>query len=204
MIARLEGVLLERSPTRVVLDVGGVGYEAFIPLSTFARLPDQGKTVALRIHTHVRQETLQLYGFATDAEREAFGLLLHASRVGPRLAQTILSGMESDALAAAIRDGDVASLKGVPGVGAKTAERIVVELRDRVEALAPAALAARPTGRATQDPLGGIRAELISALLNLQTQRAKAERVADRVLALLGETAPIEDLVRAALQSLGR
>jgi len=204
MIARLEGVLLERSPTRVVLDVGGVGYEAFIPLSTFERLPDEGKTVALRIHTHVREEALQLYGFATAAEREAFGLLLHASRVGPKLAQTILSGMDSHGLVAAIRDGDVASLRGVSGVGAKTAERIVVELRDRVEDLAPSALAHAGGPGTAREPEVGVRAELISALQNLQTQRAKAERVADRALAQLGEAAPIEALLRAALQSLGR
>jgi Holliday junction DNA helicase RuvA len=138
VIARLAGVLLERSPTRVVIDVGGVGYEALIPLSTFARLPDEGKTVALRIHTHVREDALQLFGFATELERAAFVLLLHASRVGPKLAQTVLSGIEASALVRAIERGDVATLRSVPGVGAKLAERIIVELRDRVAELADA------------------------------------------------------------------
>ena len=98
MIARLEGRLLERTPTRVVIDVGGVGYEALIPLSTFSRLPDEGKTVALRIHTHVREDALLLFGFATELERAAFGLLLHAGRVGPKLAQAILSGLDAATL----------------------------------------------------------------------------------------------------------
>jgi Holliday junction DNA helicase RuvA len=202
MIARLEGLLVERSPTRVVIDVGGVGYEALIPLSTFSRLPDEGKTVALRIHTHVREDALQLFGFATELERAAFGLLLHASRVGPRLAQTILSGIDAAALVRAIECGDLATLRSVPGVGAKLAERIVVELRDRVAELvaierAPAAAPARRDG-------DGRRSELVSALVNLQTPRPKAERVAEEVVRGCGEDAPIEELVRAALQRLAR
>lgn len=206
MIARIEGTLLERTPTRVVIDVGGVGYEASIPLSTFSRLPDEGKTVALRIHTHVREEAFQLFGFATDLERAVFELLLHASRVGPKLAQTILSGIEAGPLVQAIRDGDHGSLCQVPGVGAKTAERIVVELRDRVDGLgvllptAPRGPTAEPSAKADE----GQRAELVSALLNLQIQRPRAERVADDVLAELGEATPIETLVRAALRRMAR
>ena len=203
MIGRLEGVLLERAPTRVVIDVAGVGYEAQIPLSTFGRLPDEGKTVALRIHTHVREDALLLYGFATELERTSFELLLHASRVGPKLAQTVLSGIEAPALLRAIQSGDVTTLKGVPGIGAKTAERIVVELRDRaaeVAAVEDSGLAAAPAEAAADDA----RTELVATLLNLQTQRAKAERVADAVLAELGEDARIEELVRAALKALSR
>ncbi len=203
MIARLEGRLVERTPTRVVVDVGGVGYEAWIPLSTFTRLPDEGKTVALRIHTHVREDVLQLYGFATERERAVFALLLHASRVGPRLAQTILSGMEADALAAAIRQGDVLSLKGVPGVGAKTAERIVVELRDRVDEVLSLDESARG-GASGGSGEAGLRGQLVSALVNLQVPKARAERVADEVAAEGGEDAPIEVLVRAALRRLAR
>jgi Holliday junction DNA helicase RuvA len=204
MIARLEGLLIERTPTRVVIDVGGVGYEALIPLSTFSRLPDEGKTVALRIHTHVREDALQLFGFATELERAAFGLLLHASRVGPKLAQTILSGIEASVLVRAIERGDVATLRSVPGVGTKLAERIIVELRDRVVELVdlerePAA-AAKPA-RGEED---GRRSELVSALVNLQTPRPKAERVAEEVVSDRGADAPIEELVRAALQRLAR
>jgi len=202
MIARLEGILLERSPTRVLLDVGGVGYEALIPLSTFTRLPDEGKTVSLRIHTHVREDAFLLFGFATERERSVFSLLLHASRVGPKLAQTILSGIEADVLVSAIRSGDALTLRSVPGVGAKMAERIVLELRDRVDefvADAPASGAAAPAADEA-----GPRSHLVSALQNLQIPKAKAERVAEQVFAELGAEEPIEGLVRAALQRLGR
>ncbi len=205
MIARLEGLLIERTPTRVVVDVGGVGYEALIPLSTFSRLPEEGKVVALRIHTHVREDALQLYGFATERERAVFDLLLHASRVGPRLAQTILSGIEADVLAEAIRRGDAVTLRSAPGVGAKMAERIVVELRDRAEALlAETPSAAGPTAAPGAESESAERAQLVSALLNLQVQKAKAERVSDAVLADAEEGAGIEDLVRAALRRLAR
>jgi len=204
VIARLEGVLIERTPTRVVIDVGGVGYEALIPLSTFSRLPDEGKTVALRIHTHVREDALLLFGFATALERAAFALLLHASRVGPKLAQTILSGIDADVLVRAIERGDVATLRSVPGVGTKLAERIIVELRDRVVELAD--IEREPSARTRPLPARdeGRRGELISALVNLQTPRQKAERVAEEVFVELGVEAPIEELVRAALQRLAR
>ena len=206
MIARLEGVLLEKSPTRVLLEVNGVGYEALIPLSTFTRLPDEGKTVALRIHTHVREDAFQLYGFFSQGERAAFELLLHASRSGPKLAQTILSGIEAGALVTAIRDGDAEALRTVPGVGAKTAERIVVELRDRAEDLARVRvdLHREPGGGSRPSAQSEIRHQLVSALLNLQTPKAKAERVSDEVIEALGETAAIEDLVRTALRRLAK
>jgi Holliday junction DNA helicase RuvA len=204
VIARLEGLLIERHPTRVVIDVGGVGYEALIPLSTFSRLPDEGKTVALRIHTHVREDQLQLFGFATELERAAFGLLLHASRVGPKLAQAILSGVEAGTLVRAIQHGDVATLRAAPGVGAKLAERIVVELRDRVVELVGLegdAVAPRPCGPGSED---GRRGELVSALVNLQTPRPRAEKVAEEVVAGAAAETPIEELVRGALQRLAR
>jgi Holliday junction DNA helicase RuvA len=204
VIARLEGLLLERTPTRVLIDVGGVGYEALIPLSTFVRLPDEGKPVALRIHTHVREDALQLFGFATELERASFTLLLHASRVGPKLAQTILSGIDAAVLVRAIEAGDVATLRSVPGVGAKLAERIIVELRDRVAELVDVAgEAVAPAGprRHGDDER---RNELVSALVNLQTPRPKAERVAEEVMGDRGAEAKIEELVRAALQRLAR
>jgi Holliday junction DNA helicase RuvA len=201
VIARLEGVLLVKEPTRVLVDVNGVGYEALIPLSTFARLPDEGKTVALRIHTHLRDDALQLFGFASDTERVAFDLLLHANRVGPKLAQTILSGIEADELIAAIRTENVATLRSVPGIGAKTAERIVLDLRDRAQALRPP-----PSAGDAPEPIASAAArdQLVSALVNLQVTRAQAERVVERVITECGEEAPIEVLVRAALRSLAR
>ncbi|MCP5060681.1 MAG: Holliday junction branch migration protein RuvA [bacterium] len=202
MIARIEGNLLEKAPTRVLIDVGGVGYELLVPLSTFSALPDEGKTVALRVHTHVRQEAFVLYGFATAQEKAVFELLLHASRVGPKLAQTILSGVESGELIEAIRSGQVVVLRSAPGVGAKMAERIVVELRDRAADLElEHTLPQRPRLETLES---GARQQLVSALVNLQTPKAKAERVADEVVGAEGEDAPIEDLVRAALRSLAR
>lgn len=203
MIARLEGTLLERTPTRVVIDVRGVGYEAWIPLSTFSALPDEGKTVALRIYTHVREDALVLYGFASELERATFELLLHASGVGPKLAQRILSGIDAAALVRAMRASDLATLRTVPGVGAKLAEKICVELRDRVDelgALAGGAAAKRSAG--SEDDAA--RAQLVSALLNLQTPRPRAERVADEVLEALGAAAELGELVRAALRRLAR
>jgi len=159
--------------------------------------------VALRIHTHVREDALQLFGFASERERAVFQLLIQASRVGPKLAQTILSGMDSAALARAIRSGDVVAMKSVPGVGAKMAERIVVELRDRVDEV----LLAEPAGHGASAAGGEeveLRPQLVSALVNLQIARAKAERVADQVVTELGGEADIEALVRAALQRLAR
>ena len=202
MIARIEGVLLEKTPTRVVIDAGGVGYELLVPLSTFSALPDEGKTVALCVHTHVREDAFLLYGFATVREKAVFQLLLHASRVGPKLAQTILSGIDAGELVAAIRGGQVVVLRSAPGVGAKMAERIVVELRDRAAELE---VEIAPSERlAREAPSEDARHQLVSALVNLQTPKAKAERVADEVVGAEGAEAPIEELVRAALRRLAR
>jgi holliday junction DNA helicase RuvA len=202
VIGRLEGLLFEKEPTRVLLDVGGVGYEVFIPLSTFTRLPDPGKRVALRIYTHLRENALQLYGFATELERDVFELLLHASRVGPRLAQTVLSGLEAGQVLTAIRTGNAVSLQSVSGVGAKLAQRLVVELRDR--AFERFGEPARGAAATPERPLSEARAQLLSALVNLQVSRSLAERIVDEVVAELGEDAPIEALVRAALPRLSR
>jgi Holliday junction DNA helicase RuvA len=199
VIGRLEGQLHEKEPTRVVIDVAGVGYEVAIPLSTFTALPDPGKRVALRIHTHVRENALQLFGFATELERDVFELLLHASRVGPKLAQTVLSGLDARRVLDAIRGGDAAALRAVSGVGAKTAERMVVELRDRARERFGA------DGAAPSEPVEHeARAQLLSALVNLQVPRSQAERIVEEVLAERGEDAPIEALVRAALPRLSR
>jgi Holliday junction DNA helicase RuvA len=200
VIARLEGVLFERTPTRVVLDVHGVGYEVFVPLSTYERLPDEGKTVALRIHTHAREGALQLYGFLSAPEQAAFELLLHTSRVGPKLAQTVLSGIRPTELLRAIRERDTGPLKRVSGVGAKLAERILVELKDRADELALALDAPGP-GDA---PARGAREDANSALQNLGYTRGESERVLADVSAELGDDASIEACVRAALRRLAR
>jgi holliday junction DNA helicase RuvA len=203
MIGRLEGTLVERAPTQVLIDVHGVGYEVFIPFSTFAALPDTGKTVALRIHTHAREGALQLFGFATAVERTAFELLLRASRVGPKLAQTVLSGIDPADLLHAIRDSNAAPLRAVPGVGAKMADRILVELRDRVDELALAVRAAgvEPVAEAAE-PEG--REQALSALLNLGYPRQHAERTLERAEATVAPDADVETWVRAALRGLAR
>ncbi len=203
MIARLEGILFEQHPTRVVIDVGGVGYEVHIPLSTFTELPDAGKPVALHIHTHAKEGSLQLFGFASRAERAAFELLLRASRVGPRLAQTVVSGITPRALLDAIRRGDVATLRAVPGIGTKLAERILVELRDRADELAATIGASPPEPR---EATGGdaAREETLSALLNLGYPRAEAERVLLQAADEAGSDATLETLVRVSLRRLSR
>jgi len=205
VIARLEGVLAELAPTRVLVDVRGVGYELQIPLSTFTELPDAGKTVVLHVHTHARDGALQLFGFHTLAERAAFALLLHANRVGPKLAQTILSGISPAELLAAIRAGNVRVLRAVPGIGTKMAERMLIELRDRVEVLA-AVIAAAGQGAAAPSrepaPADDVREQTLSALLNLGYPRAHADRVLEAAAADAGEGATLETLVRAALRRL--
>lgn len=205
MIAWLEGTLRERTPTRVVVDVSGVGYELQIPLSTFAVLPDAGKVIALHVHTHAREGALQLFGFATPLERSAFELLLRASRVGPKLAQTVLSGIGPVELLQAIRDGDVAPLRAVPGVGPKVAARILVELRDRADELAAAvADSGEALPRAAPPPSDSAREQALSALLNLGYSKGLAERVLGEVEGALGPDAAIEAYVRAALKGLSR
>lgn len=208
MIARIEGVLQRLEPTRIVVDVSGVGYELHIPLSTFAELPDLGKTVVLEVHTHAREGAIELFGFASLAEKKAFEMLLKASRVGPRLAQTILSGIAPERLVEAIRGGEVAPLRAVPGVGTKLAQRLIVELRDRVEELS---LAVGLDGDTTEVrgavPSGSddsAREQTLSALLNLGYPRSQAERVVEDALKEAGSDAGLEGLVRAALRRLTR
>lgn len=200
MIAWLEGNLREKAPTRAVLDVGGVGYEVFVPLSTFEGLPDLGKTVSLLVHTVVREDAIQLFAFATPLEKELFQLLLKASRVGPKLAQSILSGMEPERLLRVLREADAKGLRKAPGVGPKLAERMAVELRDGAEALA------RQWASVGVDlPLPGVLdpgEELLSALTNLGYPPAQAAKVVETALAELEPGARLEDLIRVALRQL--
>lgn len=176
MIALLRGSLVEKNPSRLIVDVGGVGYDVLVPLSTFYVLGDPGAPVSLRIHTHVREEALALYGFATTLEQELFERLISISGVGPKLALAVLSGIEPADLVKAIRLQDVARLTAIPGIGKKTAERIGLELKDRL----PAALQA--PGQPVEDaaPADQLRADLMSALLNLGYQRAAAERAIEQ------------------------
>jgi Holliday junction DNA helicase RuvA len=195
MIARLEGRLAEKSPESLVLDVGGVGYDVRVPLSTFFELPDEGKTVRLRIHTYVREAALVLYGFLTEQERCAFALLLGASGVGPRLALAILSGLPVSRLAAAVRQNDVAALVGIPGVGKKTAERMVVELADKIDRLAEVG----PLEEADD-----AEAAAVSALVNLGYARSQAEGAVRAAAEQVEASAGLEELIREALRAAAR
>jgi Holliday junction DNA helicase RuvA len=204
MIAWLEGSLREKSPTRIVLDVQGVGYELLVPLSTFETLPDLGKTVSLLVHTAVREDAIQLFGFATPLEKELFHLLLRASRVGPRLAQSILSGMQPERLLGLLRNADAKGLRKAPGVGPKLAERIAVELRDDAEKLF--ARIGAPDLRAGSGALPAIEPgeELLSALVNLGYPTSQAARVVDAALTEASPDSGLEELIRVALRRLAR
>ena len=179
MIAALRGRVAEKAPNRVVIDVGGVGYEVFVPLSTFYDVGDEGAEVALRVYTHVREDALQLYGFLTDLERQMFERLLAVSGIGPRLAVAVLSGLETRDLVSAVQRADVARLTTIPGVGKKTAERIVLELKDRLTQLAPPV---NDETRAQVSTTDRLRVDLLSALQNLGYHRPDAERAVDALL----------------------
>jgi Holliday junction DNA helicase RuvA len=202
-------VLRELGPTRVIVDVGGVGYEVHIPLSTFAELPDAGKLVSLHVYTHAREGALQLFGFHTRGEHAAFDLLLRASRVGPKLAQAVLSGLSPADLLDAIQQGRVGVLRAAPGIGTRTAERILVELRDRTGELMAAlaqegGAAVGGRGRPVSARDGDRREQSLSALMNLGYPKPQAERALDAALVESGEDSAIEDLVRGALRSLAK
>ncbi len=193
MIAHLRGTLIEKHPNQVILETGGVGYEVTVPVSTFTALPDAGAAVSLRIHTHVREDTLALYGFVSAEEKALFERLISVSGIGPRLAITVLSGLAVGDLVSAIRGGQIEQLVRIPGVGKKTAERIVVDLRDKLDLIAPAREAAAGPG------LGGVERDVLSALVNLGCQRATAE-TAIRKAKAAGAPAGFEPLFRRAFE----
>jgi holliday junction DNA helicase RuvA len=193
MIALLRGRIVEKQPNRVIVDVQGVGYDVHVPLSSFYHLGDPGHEVALRIHTHVREEALQLFGFLTAFELQAFERLIGISGIGPRLALLVLSGIEPGELVQAVHRADVARLTAIPGVGKKTAERIVLELKDR---LAPVSAGDTLEG-------GSVRDDLVSALANLGYHRPLAEKAVDRVMKSAPE-ASFEEALRNALRDLSR
>lgn len=195
MIAHLRGRLLAKGPQEAVVDVGGVGYRVHIPVSTFARIGDEGSEVALRVHTHVREDAIALFGFLTAAEQAVFERLISVSGVGPRLAVNILSGIEAPDLAAALGASDLARLTRIPGVGKKTAERLIVELKDKMPPLlapAPEAVAAATT----------LKDDLLSALSHLGYSRPEAERAVDRTLREVDRGARFEEALPRALRVL--
>ncbi len=206
MIAHLSGTLLSKQATSVIVDVAGVGYEVTIPLSTFYELADTGSPVQLRIYTHVREDALHLYGFKTVRERELFLRIISVSGIGPKLGITLLSGMSADEMIASIRTNNLARLTLIPGIGRKTAERLVVELREKVAAMSSAELeeqlgaAAEVKAEATED---SVRADALSALLNLGYQRSAAEKAIDHALGEGGDIT-VESILRRSLRKLAR
>lgn len=194
MIGSLRGKLVDKRPNQILLDVGGVGYQVQIPLSTFAGLGALHQETTLLIHTHVREDQLSLYGFLTVREKQCFELLISASGVGPSLAVKILSGMGIEQLVPAIRKGDLAQLVRIPGVGKKTAERIVVELRDKITVVD-----VPETGKpATRSQL---ESDVASALMNLGYDERSVERAIEKARG--SESADFEALLRGSLQILG-
>ena len=194
MIGHLRGRLVDKRPNQLLVDVGGVGYQVYIPLSTFYALGELHDEVTLLVHTHLREDAIALYGFLTSREKHFFELLISASGVGPGLALKILSGMSVDELVPAIRRSDLVLLTRIPGVGKKTAERIVVELRDKLAAM-EAPEEARPASRT------GLEADVVSALLNLGYDRRAAEKAVEEAQRN-GGGASFEALLRATLQQL--
>lgn len=194
MIGQLRGALIDKRPNQVIVDAGGVGYQVQIPLSTFAGLGALHAEVTLLIHTHLREDQIALYGFLTAREKQCFELLISTSGVGPNLALKILSGMNLDELVPAIRKGDVLQLKRIPGVGQKTAERIILELRDKfatVEIAGPGKAASRSQ----------VESDVASALVNLGYDERSVEKTLEEVRGEAGGS--FELLLRAALQKLG-
>ena len=177
MIARITGRLLEKHPSRAIVDVNGIGYDVQIPLSTFYNLGEPGSDVMLRVHTHVREDALALFGFGTPLELQLFERLIGVNGVGPKLALAVLSGIEPPELVGAIRAQDIGRLTRIPGIGKKTAERISLELRDKLPASIALAEATSPAAAGD-----GLRDDLISALLNLGYQRAAAENAVGTVM----------------------
>jgi holliday junction DNA helicase RuvA len=202
VIAHLRGRIFEKHPNRIVVDVNGVGYDVFVPLSTYYGLADPGADVSLRIHTHVREEALTLYGFATLLEQELFERLIGVSGIGPKVALAVLSGIEPRDLMRAIERGDLARLTAIPGVGKKTSERIVLELKDRLPRAAIAAAAA--DAAPPEAPV--LRDDVLSALVNLGYHRPLAEKAVDAAITLLGPSPDIgfERMLKTALRELAR
>ena len=202
MIAHLRGSILEKHPNRIVIDVNGVGYDVFVPLSTFYGLGEPGAAIALRIHTHVREDALLLYGFATLLEQELFERLIGVSGIGAKLALAVLSGIEPQELIRAIERSDVARLTAIPGVGKKTSERIVLELKDRL----PRAQVAAAIGGAAAPEAPILRDDVVSALVNLGYHRPLAEKAAEAAITAAGSSADasFERVLKQALREVAK
>jgi holliday junction DNA helicase RuvA len=200
LIAHLRGRISEKHPNRVIVDVGGVGYDVFVPLSTFYGMGEPGTDIALRIHTHVREDALQLFGFATSLEQELFERLIGVSGIGPKVALAVLSGIEPKELIRAIERGDLVRLTAIPGVGKKTSERIVLELKDRLPRVSAEAVAIGGNGDATATPTED---DVVSALVNLGYHRPLAEKAAASAVRIAPD-AGFERTLKQALRELAK
>jgi Holliday junction DNA helicase RuvA len=194
MIGRISGTLAHKAPGEITVDVGGVGYQIFSPLSVFYRLPDLGEKVSLHIHTHLREDALQLFGFLEPEEKQVFLLLNSVAGIGPKLAVTVLSGIPADDLAKALREGDQARLISIPGVGKKLAERMIVELRDKVISLPAQEVSLVDGSQLTRDA--------VSALVNLGYRRPEAENSVREIAKKEGGT--LADVLKEALRRLSQ
>ena len=199
MIGLLRGRIADKQPNTLIVDVQGVGYEVHVPLSTFYDAGDTGAEITLRIYTHVREDALQLYGFLTELERQLFEKLIGISGIGPKLAIAVLSGMDPRELMTSVQRGDVARLTGIPGVGKKTSERIVLELRDRLAQLPGGA----PADSAPSNGSDRVRSDLLSALQNLGYHRPQAEKAIDATLQTMSNPT-FAHALKAALRELMR
>ncbi|GAC1397072.1 MAG: Holliday junction branch migration protein RuvA [Pyrinomonadaceae bacterium] len=207
MIAHLTGSVLVKTPTSVIIDVGGVGYEVAIPTTTFYDLGEPGANVSLRIYTHLREDSLQLFGFKTARERELFALLISVSGIGPKSAIAMLSGMNADEIIGAIRSDNLARLTAIPGVGKKTAERLVIELRDKINILMSPALEEQLKAQAAADGTprseDSLRDDTLSALINLGYNRAAAEKAVTQAMRE-SDARTVEALLRQSLRNLSK
>jgi holliday junction DNA helicase RuvA len=193
MIAHLRGKLIARHPNQVIVDAMGVGYDVTISVPTFSELPPTGGDVALHIHTHVREDQIALYGFLRPEEKHLFEKLISVSGIGPKLAITIISGMPTDEMTSAIRGNDVARLTKIPGIGRKTAERMVLELRDKLPPAGPDQVHVVPS-------LSAVQEDVLSALMNLGYQRASAEKA----LSTIEKNGSFDAMFRAALAAMSK
>jgi Holliday junction DNA helicase RuvA len=201
MIAALTGRLAHKAPTHVTLDVQGVGYEVHVPLSTFYALPDLNESASLSIHTHLREDAIQLYGFATALEKDSFILLTGVSGIGPKLALSVLSALNVPDLVSAVHAGDVEKLASVPGIGKKTAARIALELKDKVERLR---VTPSPISHVAGGPSGRLQDDALSALVNLGYKAADVKEAIKRVAGARPDALPLKELIREVLKDLAR
>jgi Holliday junction DNA helicase RuvA len=196
MIAYLKGVLISKSPVSVIVDVNGVGYEVFVPLSTFYELPETESSVSFQIHTQHKEDTLKLFGFLTEEDKKIFEILISINKVGPKMALTILSGMSTSALLNAVNNNDVDRLSTIPGVGRKTSERLILELKDKLKNIETT------EDHSSTSSTNGTMEDALSALINLGYKKPQAEIALKKVMAGSESTTDLEYLIKESLNIL--